>query len=120
MRTPRGGVADREDVVPDHPEPSQSLRCEEIRASNRAKMRFDERVPTRVAPTFRYRLDSAFPEDGLDRVAGEVMPQVEEYASDSRVSAGRILSCHANDKRADIRSRSRSSRAAFLRSIVLG
>src|SRR5512133_3734471 len=120
MHTPRRNVDDKEDVASNQPEPSQYLHREEIRARNRAKMGFDERVPTRMAPTFRRGFDSAFLEDGLDRVAGEVMPQVEECASDSHVSPRRVLSCHANDKRADVRFRSRPSGAALLRTIVLG
>src|SRR5512133_878934 len=120
MHTPRRDVDDKEDVVPNQPEPSQYLHREEVRAGKHAKMRFDERGPTRTAPTFPRGFDSAFLEDGLDRVASEVMPQVEECASGSRVSPGRVLLCHANDKRPDVRFRSLPSRAAFLRTIVLG
>jgi hypothetical protein len=78
MHTPRHDVDDKDHVVPNQPEPSQYLHRQEIRAGNRAKMGLDERVlPTRMAPTFRRRLDSAFLENCLGRVAGEVMPQVE-------------------------------------------
>ena len=59
MHTPRRDVDDKEDVTSNQPEPSQYLLREEIRAGNRAKMGFNERVPTRMAPSFRRRFDSA-------------------------------------------------------------
>src|SRR5512133_3431716 len=73
-----------------------------------------------MSPAFRCWFDSAFLEDGLNRVAGDVMPQVEDCASDSGVSPGRVLSCHANHQLGDVRFPAWSSRAAFSRAIVLG
>lgn len=58
-------------------------------------------------------------QDRFDRVPSDVVAEVLQSATNTRVAPGRILVRHAHDQRSDVRLGSRATRAPRLRTVVL-
>ena len=71
------------------------------------------------APRSGGRLDAVVRENCLDRVAGNVVADGLQSATDPRVPPRRIFGRHAHDERGDVRLRARTTRALRLRTVVL-
>ena len=65
------------------------------------------------------RLDAVVLEDRLDRIAGDVVPEVRPRAADTPVAPRRVLVREANHERGEVRLGARATRAALLRAVVL-
>src|SRR5262249_16446470 len=63
-------------------------------------------------------LDAVIYEDRLDRVAGDVVAESLEATAQSRITRGRVLRCHTNHQRGEVRLRAWASRAARGRAAI--
>src|SRR6516165_1691733 len=78
----------------------------------------EEGLPGRLRAALRYRLDAMVLEDRLNRVAGDVVADALQPATDPRVPPGRVLGRHAHDERGDLRFGARATGASRLRAVV--
>lgn len=82
-------------------------------------MGLEKRAPGATAATLGRRIDASIAEDALDGAAREVMAEVVESASNTRVAPRRIVPSHAQDERRQVRLRYGAPRAAPTAPIVL-
>jgi len=78
-----------------------------------------EGLPARLFTALWRGLDAMIFEDGLDRIARDVMPEVLQGAADARVAPGRVLVRHVCHERGEVRFRARPTMPALRRAVVL-
>jgi hypothetical protein len=77
----------------------------------------EECFPRHPRAAFWCGLDAVVLQDRLDRIPSDVMSEVLQPAPDARV--GKILVCHADDERCDVRPGGRATRPPRQRTVVL-
>jgi hypothetical protein len=78
------------------------------------KGRLDEAVPTRVTPALGRGFESMRKQDVLDRVARDIVAQIEESPAEPGVAPGWVFPGHLRDQLSDVLLRRSPSLATLL------
>src|SRR5262245_33775572 len=107
-----------QDDVADEASQRQDLHGEEIGRREPVPVSGEERFPRRARAALWCRLDAVVLEDRLNGVAGDVVAERLEPTADARVPPGRVLLCHAEDQRDEVRVGAGATRTSRGRAIV--
>ena len=110
-------VDDKEDEKPNQAGPGDHFDAEEVRRRDRPPMRPQEPLPRQsLLPD---GIESVFEKNSFDRVSTDLVSQVVERSSDSRIAPARVVAGHPDDQLLDFDRGLRTSRPSALAAIVL-
>ena len=96
-------VDDEEHEVANQAYPCQHLDAEEVRCRDGSPMRLQEGLPGHRSSAKRSRIQPIIKENSLDCISPDLVAQIVECSSDSRVTPRRILTGHLQDQLLDLR-----------------
>ena len=110
-------VDDEQNEISNQARSRKHFDAEEICRSDDSPMRLQERIPRH--PPFSGWGESVFEKDPLDGIATDLVPEVVESSSDSRVAPTRIISGHHQNQILDVDRGLRSAGTPVLAPIIL-
>ena len=110
-------VDDEEDEKPNQAGPGDHFDAEEVRRRDRPPMRPQERLPRHsLLPD---GIEPVFEKNSFDRVSTDLVAEVVERSSDSRVTPARVVAGHPDDQLLDFDRGLRATRPSGLTAVVL-